>query len=166
MKEPMWLTLARKELGVKEVPGDGDNPVIAQYWKDAGMYDKAMGQDEVPWCKAFLDAMLMRSNIQTNQSPLARSALKWGIGLRSPVLGCVCVYKRGTWQGHVQFYLGTDKVKRHIVGIGGNQGDAVTIAPFKLDDLMEYRWPRGMAILPEWIGPFSVDSNGQEVSDR
>lgn len=167
MLEPLWLTAARKELGTKEVQGPGDNPAIAKYWEDAGIADVAMGQDEVPWCAAFVGAMLARGTAEGSGKANARSYEKWGRALISPCLGCVVVISRPpvTWQGHVAFYLGTDRAARRVRVIGGNQGDAVSIAEFSLDRVVAYRWPAGAVIQPEWVGPIAVTSTSQQEPD-
>lgn len=159
MLEPLWLNIARKEIGVKEAPGPADNPVIVQYWKDAGIADVAMGQDEVPWCAAFVGAMLVRGHVPGSEKANARSYEKWGRALASPCLGCVVVISRPptAWQGHVGFYIATDKIARRVRLLGGNQGDAVSIADFSLDRVVAYRWPTSGLIQPEWVGPLPVD---------
>lgn len=160
MVEPLWLSAARKEIGVKEVAGPGDNPVIAEYWREAGVADVAMGQDEVPWCAAFVGAMLVRGHSVGSGAANARSYEKWGRGLVSPCLGAVVVISRPpvSWQGHVAFYLGTDRAARRVCVLGGNQGDKVSIAEFSLDRVVAYRWPPGSVIQPEWIGPIAVST--------
>jgi len=167
MKEPVWLTMAKIELGVKEVPGDGDNPIIAQYWRDAGLFDKSMGKDSVSWCASFANAMLHRGGANTTGSALAKSFLKYGIKLRAPALGAICVYQGPEeWQGHVNFYLGHDTAG-NIVGIGGNQGDAVSIAPFKAAKHLGYFWPKGFPLDPEWVGRIEwTGTQLKEVTDR
>lgn len=158
MLEPRWLNLARKEIGTKEFAGAPDNPAIVQYWADAGVADVAMGQDEVPWCAAFVGAMLARAHLPGSGKANARSYEKWGRGLVSPCLGCVVVISRPpvAWQGHVAFYLATDRAARRVRLLGGNQGDAVTIADFSLDRVVAYRWPTSEVIQPEWVGPIAA----------
>lgn len=157
MLEPLWLNFARKEVGVKEAPGPADNPAVVRYWEDAGIADVAMGQDEVPWCAAFVGAMLARARLPGSGAANARSYEKWGRGLLTPCLGCVVIISRPpvTWQGHVAFYLATDRATRRVRLLGGNQGDAVTIADFNLDRVVAYRWPTSEMIQPEWVGPFA-----------
>lgn len=158
MLEPLWLNLARKELGTKEVAGPGDNPAIAKYWEDAGIGDVAMGQDEVPWCAAFVGAMLVRGHTSASGKANARSYEKWGRKLWTPCLGCVVVFSRPPhdWQGHVAFYLGSDRAARRLRVLGGNQGDQVSIAEFSIDRAVAYRWPADGTIQPEWVGPLPV----------
>lgn len=161
MLEPLWLNLARLEIGTAEVPGPADNPVIAKYWSDAGVGDVAMGQDEVPWCAAFVGAMLARAHQPGSRAANARSYDKWGRALNSPCLGCVVVLSRPpvSWQGHVAFYLGTDRGARRVRVLGGNQGDQVAIGDFSLDRVVAWRWPAGLLVQPEWVGPLAVQGS-------
>lgn len=161
MVEPLWLSSARREVGVKEFAGPADNPVIAGYWRDAVVGDVAMGQDEVPWCAAFVGAMLYRAGFPGSGAANARSYEKWGRSLASPCLGAIVVLSRppNVWQGHVGFYLGTDRVARRVRLLGGNQGDAVSIGDFSIDRVVAYRWPANAAILPEYVGPLSVSAS-------
>lgn len=158
MIEPSWLTRARLELGTKEGAGALDNPKIIKYWHDAGIAFADTGHDEVPWCAAFVGAMLALENLSPSRAPNARSYETWGSPLLSPCLGAIVVISRPpiAWQGHVAFYLGTDKAARRVRVLGGNQGDAVTIAEFSLDRVVAYRWPAGSIVQPQWIGPIGV----------
>jgi hypothetical protein len=77
------------------------------------------------------------------QEPLrARSWLTWGKPLEKPIPGCVVVLKRGNnpHQGHVGLYVQPGK-DGTIYVLGGNQGDAVTIAKFRKSSVLGYRWP-------------------------
>ena len=153
--DPLWLSFAREEIGTREVPGDGDNPRIIKYWNDAGLSAVADGQDEVPWCAAFVGAMLARGRQPGSGAANARSYQGWGRKLITPCLGAVVVLSRPphAWQGHVGFYLGTDLGRGRVRIIGGNQADAVSIADFPTERVLGYRWPAGAPILPEWVGP-------------
>lgn len=153
--DPLWLNFAREEIGVKEFPGAPDNPRIIKYWNDAGMANVADGQDEVPWCAAFVGALLVRGRQPGSGKANARSYESWGRRLITPCLGAVVVLSRPphAWQGHVGFYLGTDLSRGRVRIIGGNQADAVSIADFPIERVLAYRWPAGSPILPEWVGP-------------
>lgn len=165
--EPLWLSHARGEIGTKEFPGNPDNPAIIKYWNDAGLANVADGQDEVPWCAAFVGAMLKRASLPNSGKANARSYEAWGRKLLSPALGCVVVFSRPptAWQGHVGFYLGTDRAKRLVQVIGGNQSDSVSVASFSLDRVVAYRWPASVSLIPEWVGPLPI-VNPANVSTR
>lgn len=165
--EPLWLELARKEIGIKEVPGQAHNsPTILGYWVDGRIRGYVAQTDEVAWCAAFCNAMLERSNVKGTQAANAKSFLKWGSVLEVPALGCLVVLNRPggeTWQGHVGFCVG--KSPQNIYLLGGNQGDAVSIAQFSLARIAGYRWPTGQELKPEWrhLGPVvSMQTNPKD----
>ena len=70
MADPKWLVLAREQLGTVEMPGPGSNPKVVQYYLD--VVGKRMA-DSVPWCAAFVGAMLMRAGKKSSGSLMARS---------------------------------------------------------------------------------------------
>ena len=138
--DPKWLKLARGELGVKESPGAANNPVVLNYYRDAGHPE--VDADSVAWCAAFAGAMLERSGVPCSKQLNARSYLTWGKPVAKPYPGCVAVFSRGdvrSWEGHVGFYLGENG--GNITVLGGNQGDAVTIAAQPKSRLLGYREP-------------------------
>lgn len=150
--EPKWLTLARAEIGTLETPGGKDNPKILSYAKDAGV-GPIVDHDSVPWCAAFVGAMLTRSGIIPSGKANARSYDEWGKKLLGPVLGCVVVLTRppNVWQGHVGFCVGAED---HLIQLlAGNQGDKVSIASFNRNRVSSFRWPVDQFIQPEWVNP-------------
>jgi len=53
--EPPWLISARRELGVKEIPGPGDHPRIVEYLQTVDTLPANLqGNDETAWCSAFV----------------------------------------------------------------------------------------------------------------
>lgn len=139
LREPSWLTEARKFDGLREIKGSKHAPEIVQFWKDikrGGIKD-----DETPWCAAFVGAMLERVNIKSSRFEGASSYLKWGETLKEPVLGCVVVFTRDGG-GHVGFVVGVDSAGNLLV-LGGNQSDAVNIKAFPRTRVTGYRWPAG-----------------------
>lgn len=135
---PPWFITAKAELGIAEIAGSKHNSKIIEYHQTTTL--KAT-QDEVPWCSSFVNWCMNKNGINGTDSAAARSWLNWGqeIKLYAPY-GCLVVLKRGNSQisGHVGFlvYSGLDK----IILLGGNQGDKVSIAPFKKADILSYRW--------------------------
>ena len=139
MDKPAWIIEAEKYIGLKEIKGPEHSPEILQWWKDikrGGIKD-----DETAYCAAFVGAMLERSGIKSSRFESARSYLQWGEPLPEAVYGCVVIFSR-TDGGHVGFVVGKDEQGRLMV-LGGNQGDAVSIAPFNIMRVMAYRWPNG-----------------------
>jgi uncharacterized protein (TIGR02594 family) len=138
--ETPWFDLALKDIGIREVPGEKDNPKVLRYYEDAG--HPAIKNDSVSWCAAFVGAMLHRSGYKNTGSLLARSYLKYGIKLAKPVKGCIVVFKRGssTWQGHVGFF--SHWVRPGVIAcLGGNQADQVNISYYHESKVLGYRWP-------------------------
>ncbi len=137
--EPPWLEVARKEIGVCEISGSKSNPRIIEY--DQATVLKATN-DETPWCSAFVNWCFAQVGIEGTRSAAARSWLQWGCEIKTPVLGCVCVLKRGLslWQGHVGFYIGEGPAG-HVQLLGGNQGNAVKIEAFPVSKIISYRMP-------------------------
>lgn len=138
--DPAWLKLARAELGTKESPGVANNPAVLAYYRDAGHPE--INADSVAWCAAFAGAMLERAGHPCSKQLNARSYLTWGKAMTKPTLGCVTVFSRGDprgWEGHVAFYVG--ETASTVKVLGGNQGDAVTIAEYPKSRLLGYRVP-------------------------
>lgn len=137
MTEPRWLTEGRKYIGTKEIPGVQHDSRILSWWK--AIKRGGIKTDEVPWCAAFVGAMLEASDITSSRYESAKSYLQWGVRLDAPTLGCVVVFDR-SGGGHVGFVVGKDDRGRLMV-LGGNQGNAVSIAPFDMGRVAGYRWP-------------------------
>jgi len=140
MDQPPWLAAAWAEFGVREIPGKDDAPEILRYFRDAG--DTSVETEATPWCAAFLGAMLKRAGYTGTGSLLARSYLDWGDRLDEARFGAVAVLSRGDDPnaGHVGFLLSDTNGKLHL--LGGNQGDAVTVASFDRARLLGFRWPK------------------------
>lgn len=137
--DPKWLKLARAELGVKEGPGDTNNPVVLKYYRDAGHPE--VTADSVAWCAAFTGAMLERSGVPSSKQLNARSYMNWGKPVAKPYPGCIAVFKRGTdgWSGHVGFFL--EQSEDRITILAGNQGDAVSVGTEPHSALLGFREP-------------------------
>lgn len=137
--EPVWLRRARQEVGVREIPGPRHSARVLSYWELSKL---PFRDDETPWCAGFVGAMLEDVGIKSTRSGMARSYSTWGQPC-GPIPGAIVVYWRGSKtgaSGHVGFVVGKDKAG-NIMTLGGNQGDAVTIAPFSPARVLGYRWP-------------------------
>jgi uncharacterized protein (TIGR02594 family) len=139
--EPDWLLCARRELGTKERAGEhADNPRVVEYLS-ATRIQPAMQHDETPWCAAFVSWVLEQSGIRSTRSAAARSYLSWGQALDEPRRGCVIVLSRteAPAHGHVGFYLSS--TEQHVLVLGGNQSNSVSIQEYPRDRVLGYRWP-------------------------
>lgn len=125
---------------VKERPGGQDDHLVQWAHEMAGL---GHGQaDEVPWCSSVLNAIAMLLGLPRSKSAAARSWLNVGqvIDLADAKPGQdVVVLKRGVhaWQGHVGLFAGRSGDTVHV--LGANQGNAVSIAPFPVADVIGVR---------------------------
>jgi uncharacterized protein (TIGR02594 family) len=146
MTDQPWIAEARKHIGTREIPGARHEPKILQWWK--AIKRGGIKSDETAWCAAFCGGCLEAAGIVSSRFESAKSYLDWGVPLASPVTGCVVVFSRDGG-GHVGFVVGADANGRLMV-LGGNQGNAVSIAPFDRARVAGYRWPKNVA-LPDWF---------------
>lgn len=151
MNDPAHLSWARGELGTAETPGPVSTRRILEYRKISGC---TLGGDDgaVPWCAIFVNAALAMAGLKGSGNAMARGFLKYGQRLMLPAKGAIVVFSssRGPASGHVGFYVG--ETATHIRVLGGNQGDAVSIASFPKARVLGYRWPAKLA-LPTEVGP-------------
>jgi len=140
-KQDLAYQIANSYLGLKEWPGAKHNETIVNFYKKAGHPE--IKDDETPWCAAFVGAVLAEAGLTGTGALAARSYLKWGeavsdISEAEP--GDVVVFWRGAkdgWQGHVGFFVRPDGDK--IMVLGGNQGNAVSIAAYPKSRLLGIR---------------------------
>lgn len=133
--------LAQRFVGeIRELPGVQHHPFIQWAHMLCGL--GADQPDETPWCSAFVNAIAWTLQLPRSKSAAARSWLNVGlvIELRMAMPGNdIVILKRGTnpAQGHVGFFAGLQGDRVHL--LGGNQGDAVTIAAFPIGDVIGVR---------------------------
>jgi uncharacterized protein (TIGR02594 family) len=134
-----WYGIARAEMGVKEKPGSGNNPRVVEYLNSTDLDSDSAGSDETPWCSAFVNWCVEKSDNEGTNSAWARSWLDWGKRTDEPSTGCIVVFSRGTNSGHVAFYLSKDDDSIRV--LGGNQSDQVCEANYPKSRLLGYRIP-------------------------
>ncbi len=163
MDDPSWLKRARAYLGMSETPGPKHAPFITK-WLDK--LKAPFRDDETAWCGSFVGGVLDEDGRGYIKNPWgARNWLKFGNPITRPAVGAIVVFWRGSingWSGHVGFIVGKDKAGNLMV-LGGNQGDAVSIAPFSRARVLGYRWP-SIAPLDERYNLPVIDSRGQPLS--
>lgn len=133
------LQTAFSQLGVKEIVGPQHNPTIVNYAKSIGA--TWVNDDETPWCAIFVQWVLMKAGFKYSSSALARSFEKYGTPTTNPSPGDIVVFwrvKPTATTGHVGFFLGyaTDG---NIFVLGGNQGNAVSVAKYPKANLLGFR---------------------------
>lgn len=150
MSEPAYLKLARTFIGQREVPGLGVNAWIKNLW--AGLsggtwFWNTYGKDDskLPWCGAFVAYCLKQTGLpHAAKYASARAWETYGTALSKPKLGCIVVFTR-SGGGHVGFVVGKDQ-RGFLQVLGGNQGDAVSIASFDPARVTAYRCPPGVTL--------------------
>lgn len=140
-----WMWKAWEQVGVVETAGAAATPEIVRYFEKVGRAD--ITSDEVPWCAAFVGAMLKEAGVPLmmpkDERLLARGYLKQGteVPLDQPRVGCVAVFRRTSDPrfGHVGFVNGITDTHIHL--LGGNQANSVNVTAYPRSDLIGLRWP-------------------------
>lgn len=140
-------TLAERFIGIKEMQGSIDNPMIMSFLR----LDMDWPQnDEVPWCSAFVNYIAWLLRLPRSKSLRARSWLQVGIPL-SPEHAAIgfdiVILKRGPEPqpgpeviqapGHVGFYGGHGA--DFVEVLGGNQSNTVKVSRYPRDDVLGVR---------------------------
>jgi uncharacterized protein (TIGR02594 family) len=162
-KDPAWLAAARSRLGTREAAGAANSATILGWARRLGARVLGMiyNADSVPWCGVFVASCLAEDDIEP--APIAVRALSWatwGQALRPERLapGALLVFTR-EGGGHVGFYVGEDAAAYHV--LGGNQGDAVTIARIAKSRCVARRWPAGRPVIGK---PVYLPAQGKPIS--
>ena len=139
--DPTWINVAMGQINTAEIAGDQANSAILGYWE--GVHQKQT-QDEVPWCSAFMNWVMMKSGRKGTGNAFASSWLNWGKPLSSPKRGAIVILRTGNSGSgyHVGIYMGD--AGRNIKVLGGNQGGSggrVKVSLFSKSTVAGYRWP-------------------------
>ena len=143
---PAILAAAKRYVGTEEWAGAASNPAVEELWTKAGF--GVAHKDDVPWCAAFVGAVLAQVGLPNTGKPNARSYLEYGTSIDPEQArpGDIIVFWRGSpsgWQGHVAFFAewaGSD-----VMVIGGNQSDAVTRAAYPRHKIIGVRRADGVS---------------------
>lgn len=157
MKEPEWVAFGRRYIGLKEVAGIENEPIIIKWLYKLKAW---WSNDEVPWCGVYCAACITECGLPIVLPKYwmrARDWLNWGIPLDFPAVGAVVVFER-KGGGHVGFVVG-QSIDGHLMVLGGNQNNRVSIAPFDKSRVLGYRWPPGQVVIVSKL-PI-LDSNGK-----
>lgn len=134
--------VAIAELGVHETPGKDATPRIVLY---AAHTTLKATSDEVAWCSSFANFSTDIACFPGTHSAAARSWLDWGVKLDAPILGCIVVFERkdaaNPNAAHVAICDHPDISNGIIRVVGGNQGNAVSIARYPVAKVLGYRSP-------------------------
>ncbi len=128
---------ALNQFGHKEIAGDKHNPEIVKFFTEIG-FD--IQNDETAWCSAFVNWIAMKAGLERTKQLNAKSWLDVGDEVKNPLVGDIAIFHRGdpkAWTGHVGIYI--NKIGSNIYVLSGNQGNQVSIAPYKETRLIGYR---------------------------
>ena len=129
---------ALSQIGVKEVVGKKNNPIIVNYAQEIG--HKWITTDETAWCSIFVNWVAQKCDRVSSGKLNARSWLKIGKPVSNPKIGDVVVFWRespGSWKGHVAFFV--RETKNWVYVLGGNQNNQVKISAYPKTKLLGYR---------------------------
>lgn len=144
MSDVGYMRYATELIGLKEIVGSEHEPRVVEFFAEAG--HSWVKDDETAWCMAFVNAMLVRGGWKGTGKLNARSIENWGqkVSLADIRYGDLVAIPRGSsaWQGHVFFFVRwLDDKKTKMEGLGGNQSNSVSLAPFKTEDVLYVRRP-------------------------
>lgn len=150
--KPAWLLEAEKHIGQNEIPGIEQNPWIVALWK--AIKRGGIKSEDVPWCSAFVGFCFEKVDIISSRYESAASWMNWGQKISGPRVGSVCVIHR-KGGNHVFFPVGRLE-NGWIVGLGGNQSNAVNYAAFNPVMIRANRWPLAVPVPTEHL-PLMAD---------
>jgi uncharacterized protein (TIGR02594 family) len=156
--DPRWLSIARTQLGIREVRGRGSNPKIIEYLRTCrnlkpGKQKYGQDNDDTAWCSAFVNWCMQQSGIQGTAHALASSWINWGYAMSPGMRGAVVVIRKGNGMAdkstgsstgnHVGFLI--ERTAGHVRLLGGNQGGGTKVceSTFSLSTytILAVRWP-------------------------
>ncbi len=138
--DPAWILWAKKQLGVKEVPGAGDNPEIIS-WFHLTTLPEEYWHDATAWCAVFINAGLFLNGVKGLRSARAKDWLGFGRAVETPRKGDVVVFKWSDGSHHVAYFLALKDDRVQV--IGGNQSNAVTETTYPLGNVAGFQRPPG-----------------------
>jgi len=136
MRESLFLE-ASKYYGLKEIPGEQNNPIILGWFQDIG--HSWVQNDETAWCSCFINWLAWRLGLERSGKLDARSWLDVGKEVLNPELGNLAILWResiSSWKGHVGLFNGQDEDNIYI--LGGNQSNMVKTSAYPQERLLAY----------------------------
>jgi uncharacterized protein (TIGR02594 family) len=134
--------LATRYVGIRELAGQEDHPLIL-WWLSLCFDGNLKLHDEVPWCSAFMNGMAWGLRLPRSKSAMARSWLNVGRAIplvqARPGYDVAVLWRESRTSpfGHVGLVAGIED--RTIQLLAGNQGNAVSVAPFPIDRVIGVR---------------------------
>lgn len=154
-----WIGFFATRLGWTEFSHDKE---LSKYWRHVGLnYTSVIGKRHA-WCAMIEEAAMRSIGLKGSGSARAASYRAWGEPALDYWFGCPISIQHPSKSNHItNFLYWVDKKRKIAACIGGNQGNAISIAKYNLsgnknghDEVMggprwpKY-WPRGKVIEPE-----------------
>jgi uncharacterized protein (TIGR02594 family) len=154
-----WLATMQDLAGTKEYVGGANNPTILGWARFIGLtypemsaYADGYKHDSIPWCGLTMAYALAKNGIKPPFGDSDLQRFLWANSFASdpayvrtdPRPGAIVVFKWSGGGGHVGI---VDRIESDRVWVaGGNQTDAVNVAPFRRDNqVVGYFWPEKVA---------------------
>lgn len=148
-----------KIYGIKEKPGNLNNPEILKWAEECGIPNYT--HDSIAWCGLTIALLVKRTERPVVENPLwARNWLNFGVEvpIKEAKFGDILVFKRPGGGGHVGLYIAEDSTAFHCGG--GNTGDMVKIARIAKSRCIGVRRPV-YNVMPSNVREIIVKSNGK-----
>jgi len=148
-----WMIEARKQMGLNEKT---DRQELAAWLRSDG---SSVGDpSKIPWCGDFVETCLRKTLPHDNYPDNPYGARNWSkFGIPCALIpGAIAVFWRGSpngWKGHVGFVVSANDT--HIMILGGNQKNSVSIAKLDRSRLLECRWPNTFPLVRRPTGSAS-----------
>ncbi len=143
---PKWIAEGLKFVGLKEIPGKQNNSTIVNWVRALKGW---WAEDETPWCGTFVGHCIEAAGLTPPKNWFrAKSWSDYGLKISKEgtiPFGSICVKSR-VGGGHVFFAVARSADGRTIFGLGGNQGNMVSIVPFSLEEIDTVIWPDMSAV--------------------
>lgn len=134
------LQIANTQMGIKEYT-NGSNKQIEAYHRFSTLNNDTKATDNVSWCSSFMCYCFESAGLESTNSKLARSWLKYGKETKEPMKGDIVVFwreSRNGYKGHVGLFVGFTK-SGNILVKGGNQSDSVCVKTYSKEQLLGFR---------------------------
>lgn len=165
---PLWFEAGLQLIGTEEGVGAKDNAQIIQWAKDeGGNISKEYTHDSIPWCALFANHCLTKAGLKGTETLWALDfAGKWpAVRLAGMAVGAFAPMVRNGG-GHITQIAGRD-LQGHVMGLGGNQSDAVNIVPFAVSRLNQgFWWPAGQPLPKTGFASLPIVNSSGKVSSN
>lgn len=131
------IETAQKYIGLTEVPGTSDNPIIMNWAKKLGI---SYGGDSVAWCALFVSWVAYEAGYKGLRTLAARKWLEVGTPIQKPEIGCIAILWRKDRNGpfgHVGIV--SAYTENTVTLLGGNQSQKVGYDTFPKTRVLGYR---------------------------